>query len=113
MVFRLTIDMVLLDERCHFGVEVTAGAFAFGYELAHKGAAHVIESGLYEAYVRRQRGLVNGVTVARINHDRVVGKYITAVAPTAEELPVVGSDNQREAVLRIVFAEMLQRVPRV
>ena len=111
MVFRLTIDMVLLDERCHFGVEITAGALAFGYELSHKGAAHVIESGLYEAYVGRQSSLVNGVAIARIYHDRVVGKYVTAVAPTAEELPVVGTYEEGEAVLRIVLREMLQSVP--
>ena len=71
--------------------------------MAYKGAAHVVESGLYEAYVRRQRGLVNRVAVARIYHDRVVGGSTITLPSSYNELifEVVVNNNVNLAIYNI------------
>ena len=109
--FSLLIEVVRLDVRYYIWVQIAADSSAVGYELSDKCAAHVVEPGVYEAHIGWQRGLINGIAVTRIDDDGIVLDYLTAVAPLAEELPVVGTYEEGEAVLWIVLAEMLQSVP--
>lgn len=104
-------QVVLFDERYYFGVQIAFDTLPLGYELSDKGATHVVEPGVYEAHIGWQRGLFNGIAVTRIDDDGIVLDYLTAVAPLTEELPVVGTYEEGEAVLRIVLREMLQSVP--
>ena len=109
--FSLLIEVVRLDVRYYIWVQIAADSATVSYELSDKCAAHVVKPGVYEAHVGWQRGLINGIAVTRIDDYGIVLDYLTAVAPLTEELPVVGTYEEGEAVLRIVLREMLQSVP--
>ena len=91
--FSLLIEVVRLDVRYYIRMQIAADSSAVGYELSDKCAAHVVEPGVYEAHVGRQRGLINGIAVTGIYDDGIVSDYVTAVAPLRKNMPVVGSDD--------------------
>lgn len=102
--------MVLHNECRYSRGDMTADVLAFGYHATQGGTANIVQRGIDEADGGRQRQGIDGVALAGIDYDGIVSENLRAVSPFAKEMPVVGSYQQYETVLRIVGRELAQRV---
>lgn len=103
--------VVLLYQACDgLGHHATDGQ-PFAYALANLGAADVVAACLDERHTGGQRLCIDGRILAGIDNDGIVAENVVVVIPAVEQEPVVGPDDEGEAVLRIAGRQGLQRVP--
>ena len=86
---------------------------SLAYATANLGAADVVAAGVDEGDAGGQGRRVDGRVFSGIDDDGIVAEDVVVAVPPVEDEPVVGSDDECEAVLGMVFGEGLQGVPRV
>ena len=79
--------------------------------LPNFSAADVYERRVENAYAIGKCCARDCLPLPRINHNRVVGKYVFCMIPAVEGFPVVTTNEKCEAISGEVMAELLQGVP--
>ena len=100
----VSVEVLLLDNRCHMTGHQSANALSLTQPLANHRAADVDEGNLYEGNVGKSGLHVIGIGILTgIDHDGIFPEKVFIPIPLVEQQPVVAADKQGEAVLGEVF----------
>lgn len=101
------------DFRSNFRRNKMADGFSLSYPAPNFSAADVYERRVENAYAIGKCCARDCLPLPRINHNRVVGKYVFCMIPAVEGFPVVTTNEKCEAISGEVMAELLQGVPSI